>query len=358
MWARLLIWGGRAIRSFGSSSAVQSVGRRMSKVLAVGASSKSSRLGTIFRWNIRKGTRTAASISSRVEASAIGKYYSKLPTSVKSIISTVTTGLMIDKAVDWLFGSGDNADAPPIGPDGNEIEGDDVMTEILRNNGHSDFISSSDMVSRRNLVDTYQHSEMVLDMMSNTSLVMTGDYDGNYGTAAHIITDAERFSVLSRLCSTIKTIAHGSEHPAVFELFALQCLSSEMVNASPTNAAEEFSRSGDAFKNYVNELATAQLITFNQLYDEMSEAAAKDYFEENTAVFSDKLFVPKYDGPYAMMLASKLATDFSVGFSMSWWKKYLSDDKGGDDEAQALNIISKHSRLSIEYYRNVINAAQ
>lgn len=355
MLGRLLVWGGRSIRTLFKSSGRVGFGTRLSKLFSVTKGSKASRLATIFKSNIRKGSRTASTISSRISSSKLGKAYAKLPSWVRTGVSTVGQAFFLDKAFDYLFGPTETEGAEPIGPDGNPIEGEDVMSKILEANGHSSLINAYQDTSRVNSQYQLPYEEAIVDIMSNTSLIFTGEYDGKYQTQIQVMTDMERFILISRAAMLIKAIAHGSEHASVFELSGIQCLASEMVNAAPTQGAEEFCDAPEGFKEIAADVADQHILLFNQLYDEVSEASAKDYFEANTAVFSDKLFIPAFNEDYATLVVSKLATDFSVGFSMSWWKKYLTDDDGGDDESQALRMISRHSSLSAAYYREMVN---
>lgn len=351
MWGRVIVILGRALRSVRSPKFLTGVGTRFRGLFSATRVSNASRGSQIIRSSFKKVSGVANAAQTRFKSSMVGRVYYRLPKGVQSFIGATTSWLSADAAIDWIWGDDESGDGLVTDADGNMITPDAYAAAIAQRNGHWRLhaISAYETNNSASTSVTENHAAIVEDLMVQSNVVLFGTPSDSTSRDLAILTDTERINILARLATISKIVAHSSEYPNVMELFAHQAMASDNTNAAPTQGLADLLSSGGSVMSDADDKAAALCSVHNALYDEYSNAAAEDFFEDNTAVFSDKtLDVGDIKGRTTFRVA-KLATDDVIGFNQSWWKKWLTDNDGLDDEGQMLKIINQDSVVSDNY---------
>lgn len=351
MWGRLVVVVGRALRSVRSPKFLTGVGTRFKNLFGATRIAKGSRGSQILRSSFKKASGAVTAAQSRFKGSMLGKVYYKLPAGVQSFIGSTVTWLGVDAAIDWIWGDDASEDGLVTDKDGNLVTPDVYAAAIAQRNGHWRLHALAEYETNNSASTsiTENHASIVHDLMLQSKVVLFGVPSEVSQRDLATLTDMERAAIITRLVTAVKIVSHSSEYPNLLELFGHQAMASDNVNASPTQGFVDIIAAGSSVCEDADDKAAALCNVHNALYDEYSNAAAEDFFEENTAVFSDKtLDVGDIKGRTTFRVA-KLATDDLVGFDQSWWKKWLIDNDGADDEGQMLKIINKDSVVADKY---------
>lgn len=365
MWKSIISWGGKLLRR--------------TPRLFKGAST--SRLGRTLE---KVFSRPKAKLSTRIWKSSFGKGVSKtvefLKTKWSGLPSWAQTSLkfageMVAFDTVWKFMNGD--DEPEVTADNRESvdarltrlaqSGAEITEQVLQLNGHYRLLDSLDSFSGSDSISepaTERGFDAINEILrSRRNIAGEMPVDRGY-TKISAMAENERAFFISRLIATAKTLALASDFPETMLLLTRQFACSDMLNACPTAAFDHVMMNYDKGDDSIENSSAALNMMFSSLYDETAKAAMEDYFDAHSTVFdvfdltSNNSYIDDTKDPDILhrVLVSKMSTDDSVGLDLSFFRKFITDSDGEDDESlivRRLISYSKASPIFVDMFDNI-----
>lgn len=168
--------------------------------------------------------------------------------------------------------------------------------------------------------------------------VATGGISDDIHPQLEALSENERVYMIARLVSIIKTIAGTSNSAPVYDLYALQCLLSDIPNAISTEGMRAL-----IDKDLIDDadvVAAAISVTgaTHEMLMTMKQQTVDDYYDETTSILTDSASAYKkrsmYDSPLgAELLVQSLATNLNDLAPSGWFDNLTM----GDDDDEALS---------------------
>lgn len=341
---------GRIFRGGSKASTTRSFGSRLKGLFSKQSNKFKGKMSTLMNSKGVSRARSAYGTTvAKIKNSRYAKAYDKLPPWLKETIGTTATFIGVDFVLSYIMGDGDGESGSEGG-----VTLEDAARTVALLNGHIRLVS---IESEDSIVGVFRTSgwlalhDVVGRLFNDRSLSNTGTPLSVSERELDSLSDKERILIIAKLSAISKVVAHSSEHPNLIDLFSKQCAASDMINAAPTEGLLYMMSMGKDVLRQADDIAIPMCDTFSGLYDQLANAAGMDMFDEQTSFWdwwdlsSDPAAV-QVTLPY---LVSKMATDDLIGVDLPWWKKFMVDSDGEDDESKALELINKNGNISDWY---------
>lgn len=335
--------GGRLLSRQASKTAVASVGKRMPAAL-----SSSRRMASrMMKHKPRtKGPIPAATKTSKFGAlkAKLGKYYDKLPESVKGIGSYVATSFVIDTITDLI-----------MDPDNDDTASDEdanLISDLISvANGTSvlKYEKINPMSNSLSGPSVYDQVNLVSNMMKDANVIMGQEQSFDDSSRLHSLTEQDKIHIIGVLSNISKRIAVSCPNSAIVNLFRIQSNVSSDLCSYPTNAMSALLADNNSqMLSEANHLAGSYAVLFESLSEDLREDSIQDYFDRNTELVGED-YTGRKEGLVPFTLPN-LAVGSANAESLGTWSKFKIDEGDvSDDEYMVGRDISDSVKLSDSY---------